>query len=77
MRLRLYPLFLLATSATVTVTVNAISKAAGRCSVHSDFCGVYHERVFYQYRDCCEGLKCGRYDRLGEVSDVVSPFHSC
>ncbi|KAJ7689189.1 hypothetical protein B0H17DRAFT_1135227 [Mycena rosella] len=40
------------------------------CSSHRGYCGVTHDRVFTQYRECCPGLSCVAHDHPGYATDV-------
>jgi hypothetical protein len=57
----------------VNITAPYLAAKVPGCSPQNDYCGIFHDRMFYQYRPCCAGSACVAYDFLDrKVTDVVS-----
>ncbi|KAJ6481495.1 hypothetical protein C8R47DRAFT_1218273 [Mycena vitilis] len=61
----------------LALTMIFCSAAAGappldaECSAELDYCGVWHDGVFHQYRACCGDLACTSYDHITRaVTDI-------
>jgi hypothetical protein len=73
MQLRTPTFIALALGMICSTVVSAAPPMDTECSVGHDYCGVWHDRVFHQYRQCCRDFACTAYDHLTRaVTDVVS-----
>ncbi|KAJ7914096.1 hypothetical protein B0H13DRAFT_1873310 [Mycena leptocephala] len=71
MQLRTPTFIALALGMIYSTVVYAAPPMDTECSVEHDYCGVWHDRVFHQYRQCCGDFACTAYDHLTRaVTDV-------
>ncbi|KAJ7875593.1 hypothetical protein B0H14DRAFT_2568740 [Mycena olivaceomarginata] len=72
MQLRAATFIALVLATIFSTTAAAAPPQDTEFSVENDYCGVWHDGVFHQYRRCCDGFNCTPSEHLTRtVTDVV------